>query len=54
MRKEDEHSGSLNRCEACGTAVPTYDVVNYGSIDGGYRMWGNTWPGGVPDHFKVV
>jgi len=23
------------------------------TIDGGYRMWGNTWPGGVPDHFKV-
>ena len=38
MQKEDEHSGSVNRCEACGTAVPTYDVVNYGSIDGGYRQ----------------
>lgn len=24
------------------------------SIDGGYRMWGNPWPGGVPDHFKVI
>jgi len=22
MRKEDEHGGSLTRCEACGTAVP--------------------------------
>ncbi len=24
------------------------------NIDGGYRMWGNAWPGGVPDYFKVV
>jgi hypothetical protein len=24
-------------CEACGTAVPTYDVVSYGSIERGYR-----------------
>jgi hypothetical protein len=24
-------------CAACGTAVPTYDVVSYGSIDRGYR-----------------
>lgn len=24
-------------CEACGTAVPTYDVVSYGSIGRGYR-----------------
>ncbi len=29
----------------------TGDVL---SIDGGYRMWGNTWPGGVPEHFNVV
>lgn len=29
----------------------TGDVL---SIDGGYRMWGNTWPGGVPDHFNVI
>ena len=38
MQQEDEHSGSVIRCEACGTAVPNYDVVNYGSIDGGYRQ----------------
>ena len=38
MQKEDEHSGSVIRCEACGTAVPNYDVVNYGSIDSGYRQ----------------
>jgi NAD(P)-dependent dehydrogenase (short-subunit alcohol dehydrogenase family) len=24
------------------------------TIDGGYQMWGNPWPGGVPDHFNVV
>ncbi|HTT78542.1 MAG TPA: hypothetical protein VMF86_02580 [Stellaceae bacterium] len=24
-------------CEACGTAVPTYDIVNYGSIERDYR-----------------
>ena len=24
-------------CESCGTAVPAYDVVNYGSIEQGYR-----------------
>ena len=24
-------------CEVCGTAVPAYDVVNYGSIEQGYR-----------------
>ena len=23
-------------------------------IDGGFQMWGNPWPGGVPDHFNVV
>jgi len=37
MRKEDEHGGSVARCEACGMAVPGYEVVNYGSIAGGYR-----------------
>ena len=26
------------RCEACGTATPGYDMVNYGSIEGGYRQ----------------
>lgn len=24
-------------CETCGTAVPPYDVVSYGSIERGYR-----------------
>jgi hypothetical protein len=24
-------------CDACGTAVPSYDIVNYGSIEQGYR-----------------
>ena len=24
------------------------------TIDGGYQMWGNVWPGGVPGHFNVV
>ena len=24
-------------CDACGTAVPAYDVVSYGSIEQGYR-----------------
>ncbi|MCY4394006.1 MAG: SDR family oxidoreductase [Rhodospirillaceae bacterium] len=24
------------------------------AIDGGFQMWGNPWPGGVPDHFNVV
>lgn len=23
------------------------------TIDGGMRMWGTVWPGGVPEHFKV-
>ena len=37
MRDEGKHSGSMVCCEACGTAVPAYDVVNYGSIEQGYR-----------------
>jgi citronellol/citronellal dehydrogenase len=24
------------------------------TIDGGYQMWGNIWPAGVPEHFKVI
>ena len=36
MRK-DEPNPALIRCEGCGSATPTYDVVNYGSIEGGYR-----------------
>ena len=35
--KDEGKSGSLVSCDACGTAVPAYDVVNYGSIEKGYR-----------------
>lgn len=38
MEKDNEDRRSVIRCEACGTAVPAYDVVNYGSIEGGYRQ----------------
>lgn len=38
MQKEDEHSRSVIRCEECGTAVPAYDMVSYGSIENGYRQ----------------
>jgi hypothetical protein len=37
MRDEGKQSGGMVCCEACGTAVPAYDVVNYGSIEQGYR-----------------
>jgi hypothetical protein len=37
MRNEGKQSGSTICCDACGTAVPAYDVVNYGSIEQGYR-----------------
>jgi hypothetical protein len=37
MGDEGKQSGSMVCCEACGTAVPAYDVVNYGSIEQGYR-----------------
>ena len=37
MRDEDEQNGSMVCCHACGTAVPAYDVVNYGSMEQGYR-----------------
>src|ERR1700722_1178589 len=36
-RDKGKQSGSMVCCEACGTAVPGYDVVNYGSIEQGYR-----------------
>ena len=36
MRDEGEQSNTTV-CEACFTAVPSYDVVSYGSIDRGYR-----------------
>jgi hypothetical protein len=35
--KDEGKSGSMVSCDACGTAVPAYDVVNYGSIEQGYR-----------------
>jgi hypothetical protein len=38
MQNEDEHSRSMIRCEACGTATPAYDTVNFGSIENGYRQ----------------
>jgi hypothetical protein len=38
MQKDNEDRRSVIRCEACGTAAPAYDVVNYGSIEGGYRQ----------------
>jgi hypothetical protein len=25
------------RCEGCGQLVPGYDVINYGSMDQGYK-----------------
>jgi hypothetical protein len=36
MRDEGKQSGSMICCDACGTAVPAYDVVSYGSIEQGY------------------
>ena len=36
MSNEGEPSDTTV-CEACGTAVPTYDLVSYGSIERGYR-----------------
>ena len=37
MRYEGKQSGRMICCDVCGTAVPAYDVVNYGSIEQGYR-----------------
>jgi hypothetical protein len=37
MRDEGMESGHMICCEACGTAVPAYDVVSYGSIEQGHR-----------------
>jgi hypothetical protein len=36
MRDEGKQSDSII-CDACGAAVPNYDVVSYGSIELGYR-----------------
>ena len=35
MSDQGEKSNTV--CEACGTAVPSYDAVRYGSIERGYR-----------------
>jgi hypothetical protein len=35
--KDEGKSGSMVSCDACGRAVPAYDVVNYGSIEQGHR-----------------
>jgi hypothetical protein len=37
MQDEEKQRGGIICCDACGTAVPAYDVVNYGSIEQGYR-----------------
>jgi hypothetical protein len=37
MRYEGKQSGGMVCCEACGTNVPAYDVVNFGSLEQGYR-----------------
>ena len=37
MKNEGMQSGGMVCCEVCGAAVPTYDVVNHGSIEQGYR-----------------
>jgi len=34
---DEGEQGNPTICEACGTAVPSYDVVHYGSIERGYR-----------------
>ena len=38
MSDEGER-GDTTVCAARGTAVPTYDVVRYGSIERGYRSF---------------
>jgi hypothetical protein len=37
MNKQDALDDGMLRCETCGTAIPGYDTVHYGSIEGGYR-----------------
>jgi len=37
MTDEGEQSGSMVCCDACGRAVPGHDIVNYGSLEQGYR-----------------
>ena len=40
MRKDIESDPERARCEACSAEVPSYDIVNYGSIEDGYREGG--------------
>jgi hypothetical protein len=35
--RDDGAQSNTTVCEACGTAVPSYDAVSYGSIERGYR-----------------
>jgi hypothetical protein len=37
MSGEGQQSADTIRCEACGTAVPAYDIVHHGSIEQAYR-----------------
>jgi len=37
MSDQGKQSDKMVCCAACDTAVPAYDVVNYGSIEQGYR-----------------
>lgn len=37
MQGEDGAQDGRICCEACGTAVPSYDIVSYGSLEQGYR-----------------
>ena len=37
MKDESKPNDHMIACEGCGTAVPGYDVVNYGSTGQGYR-----------------
>lgn len=37
MRKDIGSDPERARCEACSAEVPSYDIVNYGSIEDGYR-----------------
>jgi hypothetical protein len=38
MSDQGKQIDSMVCCEACGTTVPSYDVVNYGSIEQGSRQ----------------
>ena len=35
--KDEREQANTQVCEACGTGVPSYDVVSCGSIQHGYR-----------------